>query len=175
MIVNDENFPVRTLLVVEDQSDLNDLLVELAKGAGYNVLKAFDGDEALELIETNEIHGVLCDIVMPKVSGVEVLEAVRARGKNVPFLFLTGYQNEKHLLHAVRLGASEFMEKPFHSEELLVMIERLLEVGVRIRRREMMIRSLAGQSTEALKSIEDNEAQLARFKAYNSRKRPSAI
>ncbi len=74
------------ILVAEDEQDLNRLLAEALKRAGYSVDCCFDGEEALEYLDADNYDGVILDIMMPKVDGITVLKTIRNRGNLIPVL-----------------------------------------------------------------------------------------
>ena len=74
------------LLIVEDEKTLNKLISKRFENAGYSVISCFDGEEALSAIKENDFDGIVMDIMMPKKSGLEVLEEVRKLGMNTPVL-----------------------------------------------------------------------------------------
>ena len=77
------------LLVAEDERDLNEIILQKLKSEGYSVDACYDGAEAMDILSYTEYDAVLLDIMMPKADGYQVLEALRASGKETPVLFLT--------------------------------------------------------------------------------------
>jgi two-component system, OmpR family, response regulator len=114
------------LLVVEDEKDLNRQLVSALEGAGYVVDRAFDGEEAEFLGETEPYDAVVLDIGLPKRDGIAVLEAWRSAGKRMPVLILTARDRWSDKVRGFDAGADDYVAKPFHMEEVLARIRALL-------------------------------------------------
>lgn len=158
----------RTLLVVEDQRDLREILVEMIEELGYKCLGAPNGKEALRILEAEEVHAVLCDIMMPIMTGTELLEEMRGKGIDIPFVFLTGYSDPENLLTAVRLGAFHFIEKPFDVEKLSIIVQRAMDVGMRAQNlKETLIKmkNLYPQMIQEIDRLEKDVLQIERLRA----------
>jgi two-component system, OmpR family, response regulator len=113
------------LLVVEDDKDLNRQLVQALGQAGYAVDRAFDGEEALFLGETEPYDAVVLDIGLPKMDGVAVLEGWRKGGKTMPVLILTARDTWSEKVKGFDAGADDYVTKPFHMEEVLARLRAL--------------------------------------------------
>lgn len=158
----------RSLIVIDDEIDLNDLLVQMIKELGYKVFSAKDGVEALGILMENDIDAALCDISMPAMNGLELLTYLRAKGKNTPFVFLTGHASFDYILSAVQLGVTEFLQKPFNEERLSRSIARVLDIGMRISRINTNLQKLASQNSESEKLVDTilkDSQQIERLKA----------
>ena len=114
------------LLVVEDDRDLNRQLVAALEGAGYAVDRAFDGEEAWFLGDTEPYDAVVLDIGLPKRDGVTVLEAWRRAGRLAPVLILTARDRWSDKVQGFDAGADDYVAKPFHMEEVLARLRALL-------------------------------------------------
>ena len=114
------------LLVVEDDKDLNRQIVTALENAGYAVDKAFDGEEASYLGETEPYDAVILDLGLPKVDGVAVLQSWRRAGKVMPVLILTARDRWSDKVGGFDAGADDYVVKPFHVEELLARVRALL-------------------------------------------------
>ncbi len=114
------------LLVVEDDKDLNRQIVTALENAGYAVDKAFDGEEALYLGETEPYDAVILDLGLPKVDGVSVLQGWRRADKRMPVLILTARDRWSDKVAGFDAGADDYVVKPFHVEELLARVRALL-------------------------------------------------
>lgn len=113
------------ILVAEDERDMNRLIVKTLEKEGYGVDACFDGEEALYYLEHTEYDGAVLDIMMPKRSGMEVLKAVRQRGKALPILFLTARDGIADRVAGLDAGADDYLIKPFDFEELLARIRAM--------------------------------------------------
>jgi two-component system response regulator PhoP len=114
------------LLLIEDDEALNRSLRAQLEQAGYNVDGALDGREGLYLAQEFPIDLAVIDLGLPELSGVEVIRAVRAAGKAYPILVLTARDRWQDKVEALKLGADDYVVKPFHVEELLARIDALL-------------------------------------------------
>ncbi len=114
------------LLVVEDNQELNNTIKEILEINHYLVDSAYDGDEALDYIRTNEYDLIVLDIMLPKINGYQVCDMVRKKGIKTPILMLTAKDQLKDKVHGLDIGADDYMVKPFEIEELLARIRALL-------------------------------------------------
>jgi two-component system OmpR family response regulator len=114
------------LLVVEDDRDLNRQMVGALEAAGYAVDRAFDGEEAWFLGDTEPYDAIVLDIGLPKRDGVSVLEAWRAAGRTMPVLILTARDRWSDKVQGFDAGADDYVTKPFHIEEVLARLRALL-------------------------------------------------
>lgn len=113
------------ILVVDDEKDIRELLEINLKNEGYNVFKAENGEEALKILENEEIHLVVLDVMMPKMDGLEF--CMRAREKyNMPILMLSAKVEDMDRIQGIMTGADDYVCKPFNHLELTVRIRALL-------------------------------------------------
>jgi two-component system, OmpR family, alkaline phosphatase synthesis response regulator PhoP len=113
------------VLVVEDEPTLRDGLVDLLKGAGHRVDVAVDGLTAARLGVENHYDLVLLDLMLPKLDGVEVCQRIRKARPAVPILMLTARGAEDDKVKGLKVGADDYVTKPFGARELLARIEAL--------------------------------------------------
>ena len=118
----------KKIVLAEDNSILSLLLKVKLEKEGYKLLIAGNGKEAIALIEENNPEMVLTDIMMPFVSGLEVVSHVRKKLLNelTPIIVFSAAGQEEMVLNAFNLGATDFMSKPFSPNELVIRIKRLL-------------------------------------------------
>jgi two-component system, OmpR family, response regulator len=114
------------LLVVEDDKDINRQLAGALEQAGYAVDRAFDGEEALFLGETEPYDAVVLDVGLPGRDGISVLEAWRSAGRVMPVLILTARDRWTDKVQGFDAGADDYVAKPFHMEEVLARLRALL-------------------------------------------------
>lgn len=158
----------RSLIVIDDETELNEILVEMVQRLGYKVLSAKDGAEAFEILMSHDVDAALCDITMPKMTGIELLTRLRGKGNNTPFVFLTGHTSLEYVLSAVQLGVTEFLQKPYGEEQLSRSVERVLDIGMRMSRIKETLLKLASQSPENQKLVEGvfkDKQQIERLRA----------
>ncbi len=115
----------RTVLVVDDEESFVDALVVGLKREGFHVIVARDGEQALELFETMRPDVVLLDVMLPKISGVDVCRSIRARS-NTPVLMLTARTGEIDAVLGLELGADDYITKPYRLRELVARIRAVL-------------------------------------------------
>lgn len=121
----------KRVLVVDDEPFMRTLLIDLISDLNVQSDEAEDGMVALERLKQNEYHLVISDIRMPNLGGIELLENALKLNILTPFIFLTGYSDDLMILKAIKLGAVDFIGKPFLPIELSNVISRTLELGQR--------------------------------------------
>ncbi len=114
------------LLVAEDEKDMNRLITRALEKEGYGVDSCFDGEEAMDYLESAEYDGVILDIMMPKMDGHQVLKKLRARGNDLPVLFLTARDSIADRVAGLDLGADDYLIKPFDFDELLARVRAMM-------------------------------------------------
>jgi len=117
------------VLVVEDDVRVADFLLRGLRAEGYGVQLARTGPEGLALARTGDPALLLLDLMLPGMSGLELCQTLRAEGRHVPVLMLTAMSNLEDKVNGLRLGADDYLTKPFAFEELLARIEALLRRG----------------------------------------------
>jgi len=116
------------ILVVDDNPQNVELLQAFLASAGYNVITALDGDEALEKVEAEDPDLVLLDIMMPKVDGFQACRQIKARERFVPVIMITAYDEIANIEKGVEVGTDDFLAKPINRLELLTRVKSLLRV-----------------------------------------------
>ncbi len=117
----------KRIVLAEDNSTLSLLLKFRLEKEGYEIIVAADGKEAIESIEQQNPDLILTDIMMPFVSGLEVISFVRNELKfQTPIIVFSAAGQEEMVLKAFNLGANDFMGKPFSPNELVIRIKRIL-------------------------------------------------
>ncbi len=114
------------ILVAEDQADIRDLLVMNLRDAGYQVTAVADGQAALDDQAETPADLLILDLMMPRISGLEVCKHLRARGCSTPILMLTAKSTELDRVLGLELGADDYLTKPFSLAELLARVKALL-------------------------------------------------
>lgn len=114
-----------TVLVTDDDQDIRDGIEIYLKNEGYHVLKAADGLEALKLLEENEVHLIILDIMMPNMDGITATFKIRAE-RNIPIIMLSAKAEETDKIHGLSIGADDYITKPFHPLELLARVKSQL-------------------------------------------------
>jgi len=123
----------KKILVAEDNMDVLVIIQTALREAGYEVITAVGGEEALEKAKENEFDLILTDLAMPKVSGVDVISALKnAPGTwRIPIVAVTAHWTDQISVSASAAGCDGFIAKPFSKEELLYEVEKHLSLGKR--------------------------------------------
>ena len=109
------------ILVVDDDKEIVGAIEIYLKNEGYNILKAYNGEEALEIVKNNEIHLIILDIMMPKKDGLETLEEIR-KDKTIPVILLSAKSEDYDKIGGLNLGADDYITKPFNPLELIARV-----------------------------------------------------
>ena len=121
---------MKKIVLAEDNTTLSLLLKFRLEKEGYELFMAKDGKDAIELIETQEPDLIITDIMMPFISGLEVISHVRIKlDMDTPIIVFSAAGQEEMVLKAFNLGANDFMGKPFSPNELVIRVKRLLTVA----------------------------------------------
>jgi len=115
------------LLLLEDESALNETIAEYLEEQGYEVVAVFDGDEAQERLYETKFDLLLLDVNVPGVDGFTLLKAARTSGTRTPAIFLTSRSALTDVEDGFESGADDYLRKPFALKELLLRIENLLK------------------------------------------------
>lgn len=124
------------LLFAEDEVGISEAITDILAYHNYQVDAVYDGADALYYAQTQRYDGIILDIMMPKLSGLEVLERLRQEGCQTPVLLLTARTEVEDRVKGLDLGADDYLPKPFDSRELLARVRAML------RRREVYMPSV---------------------------------
>ena len=114
-----------TVLVADDDQDIRDGIEIYLKNEGYIVLKAADGKEALDLLELNDVHLLILDIMMPNMDGITATFKIR-EVRNIPIIMLSAKVEDSDKIHGLSVGADDYVTKPFHPMELMARVKSQL-------------------------------------------------
>ncbi len=161
------------ILVVDDETDIRELVAGVLEDEGYETRGAADSDAALEAIATRRPSLVLLDVWLQgsRLDGLDLLDEIKRRDPSIPVLVISGHGNLDTAVAAIRRGASDFIEKPFEAERLLLMVERATETE-RLRREVAALRASAGREddlTGSSTAINSVRATLKRVAGTGSR------
>ena len=106
------------ILFAEDEKSLNKIITKQLKAAGYSVDSCFDGGEAYDLITMTDYDAAIFDVMMPVMNGFELVKKIRAKGIDVPVLFLTARDSIEDRVTGLDIGADDYLVKPFSFDEL---------------------------------------------------------
>ena len=113
----------KTVLIVEDEQSIVDILSYILTKEGYDTLEALDGPTGLQLALEQNPDLVLLDLMLPKMDGFEVCERIRAAGSMVPIVMLTAREEEDDKVRGLELGADDYITKPFKNRELIARVK----------------------------------------------------
>ncbi len=109
------------ILVCDDDKEIVKAIEIYLSKEGYNVLKAYDGNECLKVINNNTIHLVILDIMMPKKDGIETLDEIR-KNSSIPVIMLSAKSEDEDKINGLNLGADDYVTKPFNPLELIARV-----------------------------------------------------
>ena len=113
----------KTVLIVEDEKNIVDIIRFNLQRTGYNTLEAYDGEAGLAMAREKKPDLILLDVMMPKMMGFDVCRALRAEGDNVPVIILTAREEEEDKILGLEIGADDYITKPFSMRELLARVK----------------------------------------------------
>ena len=137
------------ILVVDDERDIRELVAGVLEDEGYETRDAANSDAALEAIATRRPSLVLLDVWLQgsRLNGLDLLDEIKRRDPSLPVLVISGHGNLDTAVAAIRRGASDFIEKPFEAERLLLLVERATETE-RLRQELASLRLTAGRDND---------------------------
>ncbi|MBN2327591.1 MAG: sigma-54-dependent Fis family transcriptional regulator [Candidatus Omnitrophica bacterium] len=121
--------PPKKLLVVDDEIGIQNLLTRVLRSEGYDIRTADNGDSAIQMAKEDLPDLVLCDIVMPGKDGIAALRELKQLSPKIEVIMLTAHSTVENAVEAMKLGAADYLKKPFDVEELKIVIEKTLGVA----------------------------------------------
>ncbi len=115
------------ILVVDDESSLREMLSILLQREGYKVAQATDGAVAAEMARSDDYDLIISDIQMPQMSGIELLRQLRSENNDVTVIMITAFSSTEEAVEAMKLGAYDYITKPFKNDEIRLVIKNALE------------------------------------------------
>ena len=149
-----------TILVIDDEKSIRNTLKDILEYENHTVELATNGPEGLELFENKPIDVVLCDIKMPEMDGIEVLEKLIEKSSEIPVIMISGHGNIDTAVDAIKKGAYDFIEKPLDLNRLLVTIRNAMEKSDLVTETKVLKRKvnktydIVGES-EAIRKVKD--------------------
>lgn len=152
-----------TILVVDDEKEIRNLIEIYLKNEGYEVIKAKDGKEAIDILKNKNIQLMILDIMMPKMDGMEVCKIIR-QSMNIPILMLSAKSEDMDKIQGLMTGADDYMTKPFNPLELSVRVKALLRRAYYFNSYNkediITIENLVIDKSKHIVKVEDNEIPL---------------
>jgi DNA-binding NtrC family response regulator len=118
---------MHTVLLVDDEPVIREGCRRAFSAAGYRALTAANGQEALDLLASEPIQAILCDLKMPVMGAVKVLEEVVASYPHVPVIIITGHGTVASAVECIKNGAYDFITKPFRIDHLILVVQRAID------------------------------------------------
>lgn len=111
------------ILLAEDERSLSRAVSALLEKNNYSVDAVYDGEEALDFLDSGNYDALILDIMMPKLDGLEVLRRLRQQGNSIPVLILTAKSEVEDKVTGLDMGANDYLTKPFSTAELMALSE----------------------------------------------------
>lgn len=122
---------MKTILLVDDEMRMLDLLSLYLTPKGYNCIQLTSGKDAIEYLETNKVDLILLDVMMPEMDGFDACKAIR-KSSDVPIIMLTARTEKHDVVRGLKIGADDYISKPFDEEELMARIEAIFRRKQRV-------------------------------------------
>ncbi|SCZ76591.1 response regulator YycF [Acidaminobacter hydrogenoformans] len=157
----------RKVLVVDDEKPISDIIQFNLGKEGYHIIAAYDGEEALQMVKTEQPDLVLLDVMLPRLDGFQVLRKIR-ESSQVPVIMLTAKEEEVDKVLGLELGADDYITKPFGMRELIA------RVKANLRRMEPAAGEGGHESVSGTQKLEAGELKID-FERYEVSKRAKVI
>ena len=137
------------ILIVDDEADIRDLISGILSDEGYDTRTAGDSDSALKEVDARRPSLLILDIWLKgsTLDGLEILAEVKKKHEDLPVIMISGHGNIETAVTAIKMGAYDFINKPFETEKLLILVERATEVD-RLKRENIELKERAGYESD---------------------------
>jgi two-component system response regulator PilR (NtrC family) len=126
------------VMIVDDEEVLRDVLEVVLRREGFDVLLAASGEEALNFLDTEEVDLVILDVMLPGISGIDTLRAIRISNPTLPVVVITAFSSIDGAIEAMKFGAFHYIPKPFKNEEVVLTVNKALEQRTLTRENERL-------------------------------------
>ena len=116
---------MQTILVCDDDKEIVEAIEIYLQQEGYHILKAYDGEEALEILKENEVHLLIMDVMMPRLDGIRATLKIREES-SIPIIILSAKTEDADKILGLNIGADDYVEKPFNPLELVARVKSQL-------------------------------------------------
>lgn len=144
-----------SILVVDDEPDIVEILGSVLQELGCEIISAFDGAAALNVVKSRQVDAIISDLMMPEMDGLTLLRQLRAEGYLLPFVILTGHGDQTSTVNALRLGAFDFLSKPFDSDAVVNTMRQALQNAAAMR---------ADRSSQSATEVDQYGAFVSRYR-----------
>ena len=143
------------VLVIEDDETVRDVLRTFLKDKGFEVTVAVSGEAGLEMLRSEKFDIIITDLIMPGISGMDVLKEVIAAKLNTPVLVMTAFGSVQTAVEAIRIGAFDYLTKPFNLDELMIVLDKALSVS-KLQKENVMLKMQLKKKYEFKELIGDS-------------------
>jgi len=151
---------VKKILIVDDEASMRRNIVDLLSMKGFSILEANSGEEAIDIINSTSLDILILDINLPKMSGLDVLKQTKEDYPDLPCLMLTAYGTSEKAIEAMKLGAFDYLEKPFELDEFLLIIDRALKYSELLNELEHLRNKISHPQPEEANRIVSKSAKM---------------
>ncbi|MFK5927175.1 MAG: sigma-54 dependent transcriptional regulator [Desulfuromusa sp.] len=170
MSVEHRNYKI---LVVDDENSLREMLSILLQREGYQVGQAVDGAAAFSMIQEKSYDLIISDIQMPKMNGIELLRQLRQQDNNVTVMMITAFSSTEEAVEAMKLGAYDYITKPFKNDEIRLVVKNALE-REQLQQENRQLKQQLGQRF-SFQSLIGNSPVMSKLIALMERVAPSQV
>ena len=133
---------MQTILVCDDDKEIVEAIEIYLQQEGFHVLKAYDGEEALEILKNNEVHLLIMDVMMPKLDGIRATLKIR-ENSSIPIIILSAKTEDSDKILGLNIGADDYVEKPFNPLELVARVKAHMDrynrlIGSNVRKNDIV-------------------------------------
>ncbi|SUB56803.1 response regulator transcription factor [Peptoniphilus lacrimalis] len=150
------------ILIVEDEKDLCQMIAKSLKESGYEVDIAYNGNEAMELLDVENYDLIVLDLNLPEIDGMEILEEFRTFNQDTKIIILSARSQIKDKVEGLDKGANDYLSKPFHLDELEARIRSLTRRNFITNNQMLSYKNLSFDSKKRIVKIDDREISLTR-------------
>lgn len=150
------------ILIVEDEKDLCQMIAKSLKESGYEVDIAYNGNEAMELLDVENYDLIVLDLNLPEIDGMEILEEFRTFNQDTKIIILSARSQIKDKVEGLDKGANDYLSKPFHLDELEARIRSLTRRNFITNNQMLSYKNLSFDSKKRIVKIDDKEISLTR-------------
>jgi two-component system nitrogen regulation response regulator NtrX len=133
-----------SILIIDDEKSIRNVLKDILQHEGYQVEEAPDGEQGLKLFQSKPFDLVLCDIKMPKMDGMEVLQQIMAINTEIPVIMISGHGSIENAVEAVKKGAYDFISKPPDLNRLLITLRNALDKNTLVKETRILKKKVSG-------------------------------
>lgn len=165
------------ILVVDDEKDMCEIVSTVCEHAGFEAIEALNGLEAIDILSKESVDVVISDVMMPKMTGLQLLKHIRNEDQDIPFIVMTGYSSQELALDSLIHGAFDLIHKPFEMTYLNQIVKEAFRVSGELKR-------TPGKKAGVHRQLDDNDIsvieakakqEIAKIKALSQQGEPLAV